>query len=74
MRELFGIIAKVFVVLIFLMYLLVGLYLVNFSFLWVPIPKGIKFLENWVLLAGGVLVIISGIKYLLSRNHMIFDA
>ena len=54
---------------IFIIYLIVGLYLLNAPFDFVTIPKFIKGIESWVLFVGGVLVIIGGLKFLLSKRQ-----
>ncbi len=47
----------------FFLYLIVGLLLINFSFNFINIGF-ISSIENWIILAGGILVLAGGINYL----------
>jgi TRAP-type C4-dicarboxylate transport system permease small subunit len=49
-----------------LLYILVGLYLVNFHFkiISLGLPENI---ESWIVLIGGVLVLVRGIRFLIKR-------
>ena len=49
---------------IFLVYLVLGLYLLNYPFSYIEIPAQIKTFEMWIIFAGGVFVILGGINYL----------
>ena len=50
-------------VVIFLIYLILGIYLINIQFNLIPIPT-----NNWIILIGGILLIVGGIKYLISNS------
>ncbi len=50
----------------FIIYLVVGLYLLNYPFNFITMPSFIVSIEKWILFIGGILVIIGGIKYLFS--------
>jgi TRAP-type C4-dicarboxylate transport system permease small subunit len=49
-----------------LIYLLVGLYLLNFHFkvISLGVPENI---ESWIVLIGGVIILITGIRFLMKR-------
>ena len=53
---------------ILLIYLVIGLYLVNSPFQWVKIPAMISQFDKWIIPIGGVLIIIEGVKYLKSTG------
>ncbi len=55
----------------FLLYLVVGLYFINFPFNYIEIPEYITQFNNWIIFVGGILVIIGGINYLRagSKKH-----
>ncbi len=61
--------ARGFGVIGFLIYLIIGLYFLNFPFGWVTMPEFIKGIEKWIIFAGGILVIIGGVKYLFSSRR-----
>jgi predicted membrane channel-forming protein YqfA (hemolysin III family) len=50
--------------LVFIVYLLFGLYLINSSFSLISMPDFIQSIDNWIIFVTGVLVIIGGMKYL----------
>ena len=49
---------------LFVIYLIVGLYIINMGFGFIPMPEKILFLDKWILLIAGVLVIFSGFRFL----------
>lgn len=57
--------------LLLLLYILFGLYLLNYSFSLISIPTFISQLDKWIISIGGVLLIISGITHLgkISRGY-----
>lgn len=61
--------SKVFGAIGFFIYLLIGLYLLNYPFNFITMPGFIISIENWILFIGGILVIVGGIKFLLSPRH-----
>ena len=48
----------------FVVYLIIGLYLLNVPFDLIPMPGFIQGINEWIVFVGGVLVIIGGINYL----------
>ena len=56
--------------LIFLVYLVLGLYFINFSIVYVEIPKAIANFNSWIFIVGGVLILLGGINHLrISGKH-----
>ena len=57
--------------LLLLLYILFGLYLLNYSFSLIPIPTFISHLDKWIISIVGFLLIISGITHLgkISRGY-----
>lgn len=54
---------------VFLVYLIIGLYLINIPFQFLQIPKNISnFIDRWVILLGGVLTILGGINHMRARR------
>ncbi|MFC1710585.1 hypothetical protein ACFLZJ_00280 [Nanoarchaeota archaeon] len=51
-------------VIIFIIYLIFGLYLLNSPFQFIEIPETFSSFNNWILFVSGILVIIGGINYL----------
>ena len=51
-------------VIIFLLYLVVGLYFINFPFDYVEIPDYVAGFNDWIIFVGGILVIFGGLNYL----------
>ena len=48
----------------FVVYLIIGIYLLNVPFGIIPMPGFIQGVNEWIVFVGGVLVIIGGINYL----------
>ena len=56
--------------LVFLVYLALGLYFVNYSIAYIEIPKAITNFNSWIFIVGGVLILIGGINHLrISNRH-----
>ena len=49
---------------IFLIYLVIGVYLINFAFKFYEIPEAISSIEIYIIGVAGFLVILGGINYL----------
>lgn len=49
---------------IFLLYLALGLYFLNFQIGYVEIPDYISVYDNWIIFAGGIFIILGGINFL----------
>ena len=49
---------------IFLLYLIFGLYFVNFAFDFIPLPELILDINKWIIFIGGVLILVGGINHL----------
>lgn len=49
---------------IFLVYIMLGLYFVNSAFGVVTLPRFVDIIDKWILLIGGILILLGGINYL----------
>lgn len=49
---------------IFFLYVLVGLYFLNFPFNYVKIPEGLSNFNNWIIFFGGILILFGAFNYL----------
>lgn len=52
--------------LLVLLYLLLGVYFINFSFGFVQIPAVLTGFNNWIITIGGLLMVYAGITHLTS--------
>ena len=60
-------------VIIFLIYLVIGLYFINSVFNFYEIPEAISKFDEWIDLIGGILIILGGLNYLRlgrGRDHL----
>ena len=48
----------------FLVYLIFGLYFLNYSLGFVILPEFMSKIDKWVILIGGILIIVGAINYL----------
>ena len=55
-------------IVIFVIYLLLGLYLINLSINYITISQGIKDFETWIFFISGMLLIFASIKFLFKRK------
>jgi len=55
-------------ILIFLLYLVLGLYFLNFPIGYIEIPEYITTFNNWIIFAGGIFIIFGGINFLRVSN------
>lgn len=53
---------------VFLLYLVFGLYFITSSLNLVTFPDFMSKIDRWVILVGGVLIVVGGINYLRARN------
>lgn len=54
-------------------YVLFGVYFINFTFNFFPIPEFLKSIESWIRLIAGVLLVIGGINFSrVSNRHMYY--
>lgn len=49
---------------IFFVYLLIALYLVNSAFSFIVLPEAVTNFNQWITLVGAVLISLAGLKYL----------
>ena len=49
---------------IFFLFLIFGLYFINSTFSVIAIPEFILDYDNWIILSGGILIILGGLNYL----------
>ena len=54
---------------VFIVYLIIGLYLLNFGLNVFTMPDFILDIEKWIIFVGGILVIVGGIKYFFSSKR-----
>jgi len=48
----------------FVIYLIFGLYFINSTFSFIPLPEFVLNIDKWIIFAGGILIIFGGINYL----------
>ena len=53
---------------LFLVYLVFGLYFINQSIKYIEIPAFFNEINSWIFLIGGALIILGGINYLRASN------
>ena len=54
---------------LFLVYLILGLYMINVAFNFVNLPEFISKIDKWIIFVGGILLILGGINYLKLKRH-----
>ena len=54
----------------FVIYLMVGIYLLNVPFDLIPLPGFVEGVNDWVVFFAGILVIIGGINYLRASRRV----
>lgn len=55
-------------IIILAVYVIFGLYFINTKFLFLKIPEAITALNEWILVVGGVLILLGGFNYLRSSK------
>ena len=55
--------------LMFLFYLILSFYFVNFAFEFVKIPEFVKQFDNWIVFVGGIFLFIGGINFIKTKRH-----
>jgi len=53
----------------FIIYLIFGAYFINYSLKFIPIPAAVDPINRWIILGGGILIVIGAIN-LLRQNRM----
>ena len=53
---------------LFVIYLVIALYLVNISFVFINLPEFVTNFNKWIILAAGILVFLGGINHLRVRK------
>ncbi len=48
---------------IFLLYLVFGLYFINSTFGFIPLPEFVLNIDKWIIFVGGILIIFGAINY-----------
>lgn len=56
--------ANKFGLIVFLVYLFVALYFINYPFNFLKIPEFVSNFETWIIFFGGLLIILGGINFL----------
>lgn len=56
-------------VFILLLYLVLGAYFVNFSIGFISIPESVLEFNNWIIFAGGVLMLFGAINYFKAKRR-----
>jgi len=54
---------------LFIVYLVFGLYFINETLKFVAIPKFFSDINSWIILVGGILIILGGINHLRVTNY-----
>ena len=54
---------------LFLLYLIFGLYFLNFGLNFIEIPESFDNINKWIIFAGGVLIIFSALRHLMKKRH-----
>jgi predicted membrane channel-forming protein YqfA (hemolysin III family) len=54
--------------LIVLAYLILGLYFINYPFRFVEIPELVSSVEQWIIFAGGILMLFGAINYFRAKH------
>jgi hypothetical protein len=55
--------------LFFILYLLLGLYFINFGFNFIQIPAFFTTIDKWIIFVGGILLVFGGINLLKSNRY-----
>jgi uncharacterized protein involved in cysteine biosynthesis len=55
--------------LFFIIYLVLGLYFINFGFQFIKIPALISNLDKWIIFLGGIFLILGGINFLRLKKY-----
>lgn len=53
-----------FAIIGFFIYLLMGLYFINYPLNFIKIPEFVSGFEAWIIFVGGILILVGGINYL----------
>ena len=56
---------------LFIIFLVFGLYFLNYGFSFITIPKGMDVVNKWIIAAGGVLILLGGINYLRASRYTV---
>lgn len=59
-------------VVVFLLYLIFGAYFINSAFSFITIPNFVLNFDKWIILLGGVMIIIGGINYLRAGKKSVY--
>ena len=54
---------------LFLVYLILGVYFLNYGLNFVKIPDSFASINKWIVFAGGIFLIFSSIKHLMARRY-----
>ncbi|MEK6945934.1 MAG: hypothetical protein AABW63_04035 [Nanoarchaeota archaeon] len=57
--------------LLFVLFLLFGLYFLNYGFGFIALPKGMEVVNKWIIGIGGVLILLGGINYLRASRYTV---
>ena len=55
-------------IIVFLAYLILGIYFINFPFQFVQIPEFISNYDNWIIFAGGIFMLFGAINYFQAKR------
>lgn len=59
----------------FIVYLIFGAYFINLSFSFVNIPEFVLKFNDWIVLVGGILIVVGAVNYLrVSQRHRVIPA
>ena len=54
---------------IFVIYLILGVYFINFPFQFYPIPEAVSKFDSWIIFAGGIFMLFGAINYFQSKRN-----
>ena len=54
---------------LFLLYLIFGLYFLNFGLNFIKIPESFDTINKWIIFVGGGLIVFSALRHLVTRRH-----
>ncbi len=56
-------------VVVLILYLILGVYFINFPFNFIQIPKYISDVNNWIVFVGGLLMLFGAINYFQAKRR-----
>ncbi|MBU2053062.1 MAG: hypothetical protein ABIJ14_03615 [Nanoarchaeota archaeon] len=54
---------------VFAIYLILGVYFINFPFQFYPIPEVVSKFDSWIIFAGGIFMLFGAINYFRAKRN-----